>query len=96
MAVVGVADQYLILMAIGLLFTVLALVLDKNILLELLAGITWLIGSIAHFAIGDQTSALTTSLSWLFFAFGVFFITVAIYHSALLLNQKPDDSWWKE
>ena len=95
MAVVGVADQYLILMAIALLFTVLALVFDK-ILLELLAGITWLISSIAHFAAGDQTSALTISLSWLFLAFGIIFITVAIYNSALLLNRKPDDSWWKE
>ena len=96
MAVVGVADQYLILMAIALLFTVLALVFDKNIILELLAGITWVISSIAHFATGDQTSALTSSLSWLFLAFGIIFITVAIYNSALLLNRKPDDSWWKE
>jgi len=80
MAVVGVADQYMIMMAISLLFTVLALAYNKNLLLGLLAGISWLISSIAHFSVGSQTSPLTSALAYLFLGFGFIFIVNTMHN----------------
>lgn len=74
MTVVNVPDQYVMLMAVTLLFTVLGLAFNRKIILTLLAGTCWLISALAHFAVGDQTSPLTLSLSWLFLAIGLVFI----------------------
>ena len=74
MAVVSVADQYMVMMAISLLFTVLALAYNKNLLLGLLAGISWIISSLAHFSVGSQTSPLTPALGYLFLLFAFIFI----------------------
>ena len=96
MAVVGVADQYLILMAITLLFTVLALVFHESLVVNLLACISWLISAVAHFATGDQTSALTTSLVWLFFGFAIIFLGITVYNVSKMLDKSPDKDWYKK
>lgn len=96
MSVVGVADQYLILMAITLLFTVLALVFHENIMLNLFAGISWIISSLAHFATGDMTSVLTVSLTLLFFGFGFTFILNMMINISHMLDKSPDKNWYKK
>lgn len=73
MAVVGVADQYMILIAITLLFTILALAYEKKITLGLLAAIAWFVTALGHLAVGDKTSVLTASLPLIFFVFGFLF-----------------------
>lgn len=78
MTTVSVADQYMIMMAITLLFTVLGLAYTKKTVLSLLAGISWLISALAHFAVGNQTSPLTPMLSWLFVGIGIIFIVKTI------------------
>ena len=88
MAVVGVADQYMIMMAISLLFTVLSIAYNKNVVLGLLAGISWLISSLAHFTVGSQTSPLTPALSYLFLAFGFIFIAKTVIGVAGMKQEK--------
>jgi len=78
MTTVNVADQYMIMMAITLLFTVLGLAFTKKTVLGLLAGISWLASALANSAIGDQTSPLTASLSWLFLGIGIIFIVKTV------------------
>jgi len=89
--VVGVADQYMIMMAISLLFTVLSIAYKENVTLGLLAGISWLISSLSHFAVGQQTSPLTTSLSWLFLAFGIIFIVKTVITIASMRHEQRLD-----
>lgn len=91
MAVVGVADQYMILMAITLLFSVLSLTYTKKTVLGLLAGISWLISALSNFAIGDQTSPLTSSLSWLFLGIGMAFIVKTMVDVFKTWSQKRWD-----
>lgn len=93
MAVVGVADQYMILMAITLLFTVLAISYRKNLVLGLLAGVTWMTSAISHFAIGDKTSALTWGLAWLFVGIGTIFIVRVVINTTRTLE---DERWGTE
>ena len=88
MAVVGVADQYMILMAITLLFTILGLAFTRKSVLSLLAGLSWLISGLANFAIGDPTSPLTISLSWLFLGIGFVFIIKTIYDVLKTMREK--------
>ena len=83
-AVVSVADQYMIMMAIALLFTVLALALHEKLLLSGLAGLTWFMVSFMHMAVGDTTSILTPNLGWLFFGLGIVFTVYTIYESMML------------
>ena len=88
MAVVGVADQYMIMMAITLLFTVLSLTYTKKTVLTLLAGLSWLISGLANFSIGDQTSPLTSGLSWLFLGIGIIFTVKTIVDVFKSYSQK--------
>lgn len=88
MAVVGVADQYMIMMAITLLFTVLALAYDENKLLGLLAALSWFLSALGHFSMGDKTSALTWGLAWLFVGIGLLFTIETIIKTARLLREK--------
>jgi len=88
MPVVGVADQYMILMAISLLFTVLGLAYNRKTVLTLLAGISWLISALANFAVGNQVSPLTPMLSWLFLGFGIIFIVKTIVDVFKSYSQK--------
>ena len=76
--VVVVSDQYVMMMAITLLFTVLGLAFNRKTVLTLLAGICWLLSSLANFAVGDQTSPLTISLSLLFLGIGFIFVVKTI------------------
>ena len=94
MAVVGVADQYMIMMAISLLSTVLALAYNKDLLLGLLAGISWLISSLAHFAVGSQTSPLTPALAYLFLAFGIIFIVNTMTNAFRGWKTKKEEERW--
>jgi len=78
MSVLGVADQFMILTAFTLLFTVLSLAYKREIILSLLSAISWLTFGLAWFAIGDKTSSLTMSIPWLFFAVGIVFTVHAV------------------
>ena len=69
-----VSDQYVMLMAVTLLFTVLGLAFNRKLVLTLLAGLSWLISALANFVVGDPTSPLTIALSWLFVGIGFIFI----------------------
>lgn len=93
MPVVGVADQYMILMAITMLFTVLSLAYNDSKTLSVLAGIAWITTSIGHFAVGDQTSALTISLSWFFLGLGIIFIVKTILKAIKMMET---DRWGTE
>jgi len=88
MAVVGVSDQYMILMAITLLFTVLGLAYNRKTVLTLLAGLSWLISALANFAVGNQTSPLTPALSFLFLAFGIIFIVKTVVDVLKTMSEK--------
>jgi len=85
---VEVTDQYLIMMAISFLFTVLSVLFREKIVLTLLAGICWLISSLANFAVGDQTSPLTSALSLLFLAFGIIFVVKTVINIAHMRYEK--------
>ena len=88
MAVVGVADQYMIMMAITLLFTVFGLAYNKKTVLTLVAGISWLISGLANFSVGDQTSPLTIGLSWLFLGIGFIFIVKTMQQALKTMREK--------
>ena len=78
----------MILMAITLLFTVLGLAYNRKTVLTLLAGLSWLISALANFAIGDQTSPLTFTLSFLFLAFGIIFIVKTVQDALKTMSEK--------
>jgi len=88
MAVVGVADQYMIMMAISLLFTVLAIAYRENYVLRLISGLCWLTSSAAHFAVGDKTSPLTSALSYLFLGFGIIIVSNTLIEVSKMKKQK--------
>jgi len=92
MAVVGVADQYLILLGITLLFSVLALIEDesnpKNLIIEFLAAVTWFASAYAHFSVGDTTSYLTVPVTWLFVGFGLIFALSGVMDSLQLMTKR--------
>jgi len=75
-------------MAVTLLFTVLGLAFSRKVGLTLLAGISWLISALANFAIGDQTSPLTFSLSFLFLGVGIIFIVKTVQEVLGLMSEK--------
>ena len=95
MAVVGVADQWMVLMAITLLWAILAISYRDNKTLQLLAGISWFISSLGTFAIGDKTSVLTISLSLLFSGFGILFVVKAALGYVEKLEEKKQQ-WRNE
>lgn len=73
MAVVGVADQYMILMAITLLLTILSLSYRKNMVLSALTAVAWFVSGLGHFAVGDPTSILTQALALFFVGLSLLF-----------------------
>lgn len=93
MAVVGVADQYMIMMAISLLFTVLAIAYRENYLLGLIAGLSWLTSSLAHFAVGDKTSPLTSALAYLFLGFGIIIVSYTVIEVSRMKQTKKQERW---
>jgi len=88
MAVVSVADQYMVMMAITLLFTILGLAYTRKTVLSLLAGLSWFISGLANLAIGDPTSPLTISLSWLFLGIGFIFIVKTVQGVLKTMSEK--------
>ena len=83
MAVVGVADQYLILIAITLLFTVLGIseteASPRKIILQMITAICWFVSAYVHLLSGDITSIITVAPTYLFGGLGLVFSLSAIY-----------------
>ena len=82
------ADQYMIMMAVTLLFTVLSLAYSRNVVLGLLAAVSWMISALGHFAVGDQTSTLTSALGYMFLLFAILFAVKTIIYVAGSLHEK--------
>jgi len=93
MAVVGVADQYMIMMAISLLFTVLTIANRENYVLSLIASVCWVTSCLANFAVGDKTSPLTTILSWLFLAFALILISNTVIEVSKMKQAKRKERY---
>lgn len=87
-ATVGVADQYMIMIAVTLLFTVLAIAYEKKLTFGLLAAIAWFVSAIGHLAVGDKTSVLTANMPLLFMVFGILFIVEVMIQAADMMRQK--------
>ena len=88
MSVLGVADQFMVLTAFTLLFTVLSLAYNRNIILNLLSAVSWLTFGLAWFAIGDKTSSLTMSIPWLFFAVAIAFTVKSVMLTFKMWSEK--------
>lgn len=88
MAVVGVADQYLILVSITLLLTILSIAWRESLTLSVLAVTSWLSTALGSFSVGDQTSPLTTVLAYVSVAFTVIFATRTTLMAADSLSEK--------
>lgn len=88
MATVGVADQYMIMIAVTLLFTVLALAYEKKLTLGLLAAIAWFVSALGHLTVGDKTSVLTSALPLIFFVFGFLFALRVTLQSLAMFKEK--------
>lgn len=95
MATVGVADQYMIMIAVTLLFTVLAIAYEKKIIFTLLAAISWFISGFGHLAVGDKTSVLTANLPLMFMIFGILFTVKLMIEVTGLLHQKGSTRAWR-
>jgi len=93
MTVVEVTDQYLIMMAITLLFTVLAIAYRENYVLRLISSLCWLTSSAAHFAVGDKTSPLTSALSYLFLGFGLILISSMVIEVSKMKQAKRKEQY---
>ena len=83
MAVVGVADQYLVVIAITLLFSVLGIfeteASPRKVILQWIAAVCWFVSGYMHFLSGDITSVFTVAPTYLFAAIGLIFTLSAIY-----------------
>lgn len=92
MAYVTLSDQYMILLAITLIFTVLALIFDeenwKKVTLQWFSGITWIVSAFANFLVGDTTNFITIPLTYLFISFGIVFVIVGFYNSIQAMKTK--------
>lgn len=77
MTSVLVSDQYMVMIAITLFFTVFALT-RRSVTLDALAAFCWFAMAAAHLIVGDLTSPLTTTLPWLYFGIGLLFFVVFI------------------
>lgn len=86
--VVGVADQYMIMIAVTLLFTILALIYEKKLTFGLLAAIAWFVSSLGHLAVGDKTSVLTAALPLIFFIFGFLFSLKVTLQALSMFKEK--------
>lgn len=91
MATVGVADQYMIMIAVTLLFTILAISYEKKITFGLIAAVAWFVSALGHLAVGDKTSGLTASLPWIFILFGILFTIKVIMQVVDML--RPKRTW---
>jgi len=88
MELVGVADQYLILVSITLLLTILSIAWRDSITLSVLAAVSWLANALGTFAVGDQTSPLTTVLAYISFAFAFIFTLKTVLMATDSLNDR--------
>jgi len=73
LAVVAEADQYIILVAITLLLTIMSIAWRESITLSMLATLSWIVSTLGSFSVGSQTSSLTTVLAYLSLAFALIF-----------------------
>ena len=92
MTSVTVVDQYIVLLAITLAFTFLALSFDeydwKHIMLQWFASLTWIVSAFSNMQVGEVNGILTINLTYLFGGFGLIFSIVALYNSLLKMKTK--------
>ncbi len=79
--------QYIFLIAITILFTVLALN-RESILLHASSAFMWFFTALIHIIIGEQTSALTSTLPFLYFGVGFIFSVSTTYKALQYLHDK--------
>ena len=96
MALADIATQYIIIIWTTLLFSVLAIMENelngKNVILQYFAGVLWILSGFAHFIAGEQTSALTFAVSYLFYGFATIFIVAAFYNTLMMVKMKRKPS----
>jgi hypothetical protein len=78
--------QYILLMGITLIFTIIALSRD-SITFSLLAAFTWFVASLGHLAIGQLDSPLTAALAMLYVGIGIVFIVSGMDKTLALLKE---------
>lgn len=92
MTSVTVVDQYIVLLAITLVFTFLALTFDefdwKHIMLQWFASLTWTVSAFSNMQVGEVNGILTITLTYLFAGFALIFSIVALYNSLLMMKTK--------
>jgi len=79
--------QYVFLIGITLLFSILALNRD-SILCHALAAFTWFITALGHMMIGQQTSPLTSPLAFLYLGIGLIFTINTMHKTLEFLQEK--------
>lgn len=83
MSTVDTTTQYLVIVALTLLFSVLAIleteVNPRKIILQWIAAISWFVSGYIHFLSGDITSVFTVAPTYLFAAIGLVFTLSALY-----------------
>jgi hypothetical protein len=79
--------QYVFLIGITLLFSILAVNRD-SITFHALAAFTWFITALGHMMIGQQTSPLTSALAFLYLGIGLIFTISTVHKTLTLLHEK--------
>jgi len=85
---VGVVDQYIILVSVTLLLTILSIAYRKSLTLSVLAVVFGLANALGIFAVGDQTSALTTPLAYLSLLVAVIFTVKTVLLAVEMLGER--------
>ncbi len=92
MSFVSVETEYISILYITLVFTVLALLESegnqKSVILQYLSGGMWLASGLGQFVAGDPNLALTWGLAYLFIGFSCIFIVAAFYNSFTLIQTR--------
>jgi hypothetical protein len=79
--------QYVLLIGVTLLFSILAISRD-SITLSLMASFTWFIAALAHLALGEPSSLLTVSLAMFYFGIGLIFTISTVDKTLSYLKDK--------
>jgi hypothetical protein len=79
--------QYVFLIGITLLFSILAVNRD-SITFHALAAFTWFATSLGHMMIGQQTSPLTIALAFLYLGIGLIFTISTLDKTLAFLKEK--------
>ena len=79
--------QYIFLIGITLLFSILAINRD-SIIFHILAAFTWFASALGHLMIGQQSSPLTNALAILYLGIGLIFTISAMHKTLEFLQEK--------